>query len=106
MKVAKLLGELTWHKHDDEDELFHVVKGRLCIEYEDDAVQLDAGDFHIVPKGAMHNPVAEEECWIALIEPVGTRHTGDKVVAGTRSIEEQLGEARPARADTIGEVSK
>nr|WP_246671309.1 cupin domain-containing protein [Mesorhizobium sp. 8] len=53
-------------------EAFHVVKGRLRIEYEDGAVQLDAGDFHVVPKGTMHNPVAEGECWIVLIEPVRT----------------------------------
>jgi len=91
VKVAKLKGEFVWHKHDDEDELFHVVKGRLVIQYEDETIELNEGDFHIVPKGVMHYPVAEEECWIVLIEPASTKHTGDVVSERTRSIEEQLG---------------
>jgi mannose-6-phosphate isomerase-like protein (cupin superfamily) len=91
VKVAKLKGELVWHKHDAEDELFYIVKGRLVIQYEDGAVTLNQGDFHIVPKGVMHNPVAEEECWIALIEPVTTAHTGDVVTERTKSVEDQLG---------------
>ena len=89
VKVAKLKGELTWHKHNDEDELFQIIKGELIIEYEDDEVHLNEGDIHIVPAGVMHNPVAKEECWIALIETVTTKHTGDIVVEGTKSIEEQ-----------------
>jgi mannose-6-phosphate isomerase-like protein (cupin superfamily) len=93
VKVAKLKGEFVWHKHDAEDELFFIVKGRLVIQYEDGAVTLNEGDVHIVPKGVMHNPVAEEECWIALIEPVSTAHTGDIVTERTRSIEEQLSAA-------------
>ncbi len=91
VKVAKLKGEFVWHKHDEEDELFYVVKGRLVIQYEDGAVTLDEGDFHIVPKGVMHNPVAEDECWIALIEAVSTKHTGDVVTERTKTIAEQLG---------------
>ena len=91
IKVAKLKGVLTWHKHDDEDELFYVLKGRLVIEYEDGQVVLNEGDFHVVPKGTMHNPVAEDECWIALIESVTTQHTGDVVTDKTKSIEQQLG---------------
>jgi mannose-6-phosphate isomerase-like protein (cupin superfamily) len=93
VKVAKLKGEFVWHKHDAEDELFFIVKGRLVIQYEDGAVTLNEGDFHIVPKGVMHTPVAEEEGWIALIEPVSTAHTGDIVTERTRSIEEQLSAA-------------
>ena len=93
VKVAKLKGTFTWHKHDDEDELFYVLKGQLVIEYEDDQFVLNEGDFHIVPRGTMHNPVAEEECWIALIETVTTKHTGDVVTEQTKSIEEQLGES-------------
>ena len=91
VKIAKLKGELVWHKHDAEDELFYIVKGRLVIQYEDGAVTLNQGDFHIVPKGVMHNPVAEEECWIALIETVTTAHTGDAITDRTKSVEEQLG---------------
>lgn len=91
VKVAKLKGELVWHKHDAEDELFYIVQGQLVIQYEDGAVTLNQGDFHIVPKGVLHNPVAEQECWIALIETVTTAHTGDAITSRTKSVEDQLG---------------
>lgn len=91
VKVAKLKGEFTWHKHDDEDELFYVVKGALTLLYENDSVQLEAGDVHVVPKNTLHKPVAEQECWVCLIETVSTKHTGDVVSELTRSIEEQGG---------------
>ncbi|MCP4203154.1 MAG: cupin domain-containing protein [bacterium] len=90
VKVAKLKGDLTWHKHDLEDELFLIIKGNLVIEYEDRKVHLREGDFHVVPKGRMHNPVCSEECWVALIETVTTKHTGDVVTDKTKSIEAQL----------------
>ena len=90
VKVARLKGELTWHQHDAEDELFLVLSGQLTIEYEDHAVQLQQGDFHVVPKGTMHNPVCEDECLIALIETTTTEHTGGVIVDKTRSISEQL----------------
>ena len=94
VKVAKLLGELTWHKHQDEDELFQVIKGNLRIQIEGQAdVNLSANDFCIVPRGTLHNPIAEKECWIVLIETVTTKHTGDVITAQTRSIDEQLGAA-------------
>ena len=91
VKVAKLKGDLTWHKHDAEDELFLVLAGHLTIEYEDHAVQLAEGDFHVVPRGTMHNPVCDDECLIALIETVTTEHTGDVKMSKTRSIADQLG---------------
>ena len=91
VKVAKLKGELTWHKHDDEDELFQVVTGRLLIQLEGGReVRIGPGEFYIVPRGVLHNPVAEEECGIVLIETVTTKHTGDVVTPRTRTIEEQL----------------
>ncbi|WP_102960355.1 cupin domain-containing protein [Mangrovicella endophytica] len=91
VKVAKLLGELTWHKHDDEDELFQVLHGRLRIQFEGGReTVLEAGEFCVVPKGTLHNPVADEECWIVLIETVTTKHTGDVATLRTRSIEQQL----------------
>ena len=96
VKVAKLKGDLAWHKHDDEDELFLVLEGELRIEYEDRVVRLGRGDFHVVPKGTMHNPVCDEECLIALIETVTTKHTGDTQTAKTKSIDEQLGRADSA----------
>lgn len=92
VKVAKLKGEFTWHKHADEDELFYVVYGRLRIQIEGrDDIVLNPGDFCVVPRNTMHNPVADEECGIALIETVTTLHTGETVTPLTKSIDAQLG---------------
>jgi len=91
VKVAKLLGQLAWHKHDEEDELFQVIRGRLRIQFEGGAeAVLEAGEFCVVPHGVLHNPVADEECWIVLIETVTTKHTGDVETPLTRSIAQQL----------------
>ncbi|MGN6374455.1 MAG: cupin domain-containing protein [Sphingomonas sp.] len=90
LKVAKLKGAFVWHAHDDADELFHVVKGALDIEFDDRVVSLKEGDFLTVPKGVRHNPVAAEECWVLLIEPATTRHTGDTVTPLSRSLDEQM----------------
>ncbi|AIO37253.1 cupin domain-containing protein [Burkholderia sp. AU19243] len=95
VKVAKVRGQLVWHDHAHEDELFFVVRGHLKIEYEGGrVVDLPAGSMHVVPRGTQHNPVADDECWIVLIEPVQTKHTGDVQSPLTRSIDEQLGQAR------------
>ena len=91
IKVAKLKGENVWHKHDDEDEMFLIVSGSLMIEYEDRTVALKAGDLHGGPRGVMHNPSADEECRIVLIEPASTKHTGDVISEKTRSLQEQMG---------------
>jgi mannose-6-phosphate isomerase-like protein (cupin superfamily) len=90
VKVAKVLGSFTWHAHEQEDELFHILKGRLRIEFESGPVELSAGDVFVVPKGVRHNPVALEECHVMLIERKSTLHTGDVVTAQTRSIDDQL----------------
>ena len=90
VKVARLEGVFTWHKHDLQDELFLILEGQLRIEYEDRKVELKAGDLHVVPKGVLHNPVADEPCFVMLIEHKTTGHTGDSEVNATRSIEEQL----------------
>ncbi|WP_199698800.1 cupin domain-containing protein [Aurantiacibacter zhengii] len=91
LKIAKLKGEFVWHAHENEDELFHIVRGSLLMQFEDGEVLLEEGDVLTVPKGTMHNPVAEEECWVLLIEPAATKHTGDVVTERTRSLEDQLG---------------
>lgn len=91
IKVAKVKGTLAWHKHDQEDEMFLVVYGKLVLQFEDGEVMLGPGDFHVVPKGKLHNPVAEEECGLALIEAMTTLHTGDVETPFTKSIAEQLG---------------
>ena len=90
IKVAKVKGTLAWHSHDDEDELFYVLQGSLRIEMESQTVELRAGDAFVVPKGVRHNPIAEEECLVMLIERKTTLHTGSETTEKTRSIEEQL----------------
>jgi mannose-6-phosphate isomerase-like protein (cupin superfamily) len=91
IKVAKVHGSLCWHSHDNEDELFLILKGHLRIELEHAAaVELDEGEMFVVPKGVRHNPVAEQECLLMLIERKSTLHTGDVVTERTRSLAEQL----------------
>jgi mannose-6-phosphate isomerase-like protein (cupin superfamily) len=90
IKVAKVRGTFTWHSHENEDELFYILKGSLRIEMEDRTVVLNEGDTFVVPKGVRHNPIADEECHVMLIERKTTLHTGKEVTAQTRSIEEQL----------------
>lgn len=90
VKIAKIENEFVWHKHDDSDELFFIVKGELKMQYEGKNVLLKEGDIHVVPKGVMHNPYAERECYVLFIETTDTLHTGDIVTTRTKSIEEQL----------------
>jgi mannose-6-phosphate isomerase-like protein (cupin superfamily) len=95
VKVAKLLGELVWHAHEAEDEMFLVVSGRLRIQLPDDEeVVLTPGQFYVVPRGVQHNPIAEEEVEIVLIETVTTAHTGDVVVERTVPLDRQVGDFR------------
>ena len=77
VKLAKLEGPFVWHRHEDADELFLVVEGRLVIELRDGEVALEAGEFAVVPRGVEHRPVAEEEAHVLLFEPAGTLNTGD-----------------------------
>lgn len=77
VKLAKLQGEFVWHQHKEEDELFYVVKGILKIEFRDKVVQLNEGEFLIVPRGLEHKPVADEEVWVLLFEPATTLNTGN-----------------------------
>ena len=90
VKVAKVQGTFGWHNHKHEDELFFILKGHLRIEMETGAVELEEGGMFVVPKGVQHNPVAEQECLVMLIERKSTLHTGDTVTERTRSIDEQL----------------
>ncbi len=77
VKLVKFVGEFVWHKHDHEDELFLVVKGRFRMDFRDREVQLEEGEFLIVPRGVEHRPVADEEVQVLLFEPAGTLNTGD-----------------------------
>jgi len=83
IKIAKLKGEFIWHNHENEDELFFIVKGELLMKYRDSEVLLKQGDIHVVPKGMDHLPIAEKECWVLLIEPKGTSHTGSNITEKT-----------------------
>ena len=77
VKLAKLKGEFIWHKHDVEDEMFLVLQGRLVIQFQDQQITLQEGEFLIVPRGVEHRPVAEDEVHIMLFEPATTINTGD-----------------------------
>ncbi len=77
VKLTKINGEFVWHHHDNEDEMFLVVKGRFRIEFRDKTVWLEEGEFIVVPRGVEHRPVADEECWILLFEPSSTLNTGN-----------------------------
>jgi mannose-6-phosphate isomerase-like protein (cupin superfamily) len=77
--LAKLKGEFLFHKHDNEDELFMVIKGSLDIELIDKTVTLNEGEFYIVPKGVEHKPIAKEEVHLLLFEPLSIKHTGNIV---------------------------
>jgi mannose-6-phosphate isomerase-like protein (cupin superfamily) len=77
VKVVKFIGEFVWHHHDDEDELFLVVKGRFRMEFRDRQVWLEEGEFLVVPRGVEHRPVAELEAHVLLFEPASTLNTGN-----------------------------
>jgi len=77
VKLVKLKGEFVWHRHDLEDELFLVVKGRLVLKLRDRDLVLGPGEFAIIPRGVEHLPVAEEETHVLLLEPKSTLNTGN-----------------------------
>lgn len=77
IKLAKLEGEFVWHKHDEEDEMFLVMRGRLAIDFRDRTVELGEGEFLVVPKGIEHRPHAKQECEVLLLEKKGVLNTGD-----------------------------
>ncbi|MFV1884923.1 MAG: cupin domain-containing protein [Balneola sp.] len=89
VKLAKLEGEFVWHNHEHEDELFYIVKGSLVLKFKDREVRLSEGELYVVPKGEDHLPIAEEECWVMLIEPKGTKHTGEIKFEGTVNEDKQ-----------------
>jgi mannose-6-phosphate isomerase-like protein (cupin superfamily) len=86
LMVAKVKGEFVWHKHDDTDDFFLVLKGRITIQMREGSVSLGPGEVFVVPKGVEHRPVAEEEAHILLIEPSGTPNTGNPKTAAARRV--------------------
>jgi mannose-6-phosphate isomerase-like protein (cupin superfamily) len=77
VRIVKVKGEFVWHKHDETDDFFLVLKGHLTIQLRDRDVELDEGELYVVPKGVEHCPRAEQEASVLLIEPSGTVNTGD-----------------------------
>jgi mannose-6-phosphate isomerase-like protein (cupin superfamily) len=84
--VVKVQGEFVWHKHDETDDFFLILKGKLDIQMRDRTVTLGPGEMFVVPKGVEHRPVAREEVHMLLIEPTGTPNTGDTATAAERKI--------------------
>lgn len=90
VKLVKFKGEFVWHKHDNEDEMFFVMKGQFKMEFRERTVELKENEFLIVPKGVEHQPVAEQEVSVMLFEPVTTLNTGDTKSEMTKHILEKL----------------
>ena len=86
LMVVKVKGEFVWHKHDDTDDFFLVLSGKIAIEMRDRTVLLGPGELFVVPKGVEHRPVAKEEAHILLIEPSGTPTTGNPETAAARRL--------------------
>ena len=82
--VVKVKGEFVWHKHDDTDDLFLVLKGVLDIQLRDRTITLGPGQMYVVHRGVEHRPVAREEVHLLLMEPTGTPNTGDANTAAPR----------------------
>jgi mannose-6-phosphate isomerase-like protein (cupin superfamily) len=76
-KLVKFQGDFIWHRHDDTDEVFMVLDGKMSIDFQDGKVELKRGELFVVPKGVEHKPYAEKQCEIMLVEPAGTINTGD-----------------------------
>ena len=96
VKVVKFEGEFVWHHHDDEDELFWVVSGRMRMELRDGDVTLGPGELIVVPRGVEHRPVAEEETHVVLIEPKTTLNTGN--VRDERTLDHARAALAPERS--------
>jgi mannose-6-phosphate isomerase-like protein (cupin superfamily) len=90
VKLAKLKGEFVWHHHENEDELFMVIKGKLTIKLKDEEIKLHEGQFFIIPRGVEHLPVAEEECHVMLFEPKSVLNTGNTKNEKTVETPEQI----------------
>jgi mannose-6-phosphate isomerase-like protein (cupin superfamily) len=86
LMVVKVKGEFIWHRHEDTDDFFLVLKGRLTIRMREASVTLGPGEMFVVPKGVEHCPFAEDEAHILLIEPTGTPNTGNAATAAPRRV--------------------
>ncbi len=83
VKVAKLKGEFVWHRHENEDELFWVIKGNLVVHFRDRDVEVGGGEIFVIPRGVEHKPEARSEVELVFIDPAGTPNTGNVVTDRT-----------------------
>ena len=90
VKLVKLQGEFVWHKHEEEDELFFVIKGSFTMGLRERNIEISEGEFLIVPRGVEHRPIAEKEVWVMLFEPASTLNTGNVMDEKTRLNLEKL----------------
>lgn len=90
VKIAKVQGEFVWHQHENEDELFYVLKGRLKMEFRDREVWIEPGEMLVVPRGVEHRPVAPEEVHLVMFEPTETLNTGNVVNERTISSPDRI----------------
>ena len=90
LKIARIEGDFTWHKHDETDEMFLVVAGSMRMDFEDRSEELGSGELIVVPRGVLHKPHADTEARIMMIEPAGTRNTGDVTDRFTQSSTEWI----------------
>ena len=78
LKLVKLKGDFVWHRHKNTDEVFIVLNGKMGIDFPDGRIEMKSGEMFVVPKGVKHKPFADKECEILVIEPAGTRNTGEE----------------------------
>ena len=90
IKLGKFQGEFVWHKHDNEDEAFFVMKGSFNMELRDKTIVLNEGDMVVIPKGVEHRPVAENEAWVMMFEPATTLNTGNVINEKTKTELEKI----------------
>ena len=77
-KLVKIKDDFIWHSHEDTDEVFIVIEGKMSIEFDDKTILLEEGEMLVIPKGVRHRPYSEEECKIMIVEPKGVVNTGDE----------------------------
>jgi len=85
VRLAKIHGSFDWHHHDGVDEMFFVVKGEFTMRFRDEDISMKEGDMIVVPANVDHMPVADDECWVMMVENAGTRNTGEKVTDKTKA---------------------
>jgi len=83
VKIVKVKGELVWHDHKNEDELFYIIKGKFKIELEEGIIEINPGELVVIPKGKKHRPFADEETWMMVLESSKIKHTGDVITEKT-----------------------